>query len=139
MVLLGKTVLTVVAGFVVGAIGTIMHRSIRPWGLVLALLLVLTAAITARAFGGVVAWIGFVVGLGVTVLVLSQTGPGGDVLMPSGQRIGLVWLLGSLVVAVVAMLLPGSWFSDEPRPARRSGTALPVVPADFGGESDAAQ
>ena len=133
-VLLGKTVLTVVVGFVAGVMGTAMHRSVQPWGLVLSLLLVLTAAVTARAFGGLVAWIGFVAGLGVTVLALSQEGPGGDILMPSGPKIGLVWILGSLLVAVAAMLLPSSWFSDEPRPARtRRPGDVPV------GEPDAPQ
>ena len=136
-VLLGKTVLTVVVGFIVGVIGTTMHRSVQPWGLVLGLLLVLTAASTARAFGGLVTWVGFVVGLGVTVLVLSQEGPGGDILMPSGPKIGLVWIVGSLVVAVAAMLLPRSWFSDTPRPAR---TPKVVLPADgTAGELDAPQ
>jgi hypothetical protein len=116
--LVGKTVLTVVAGFVVGVMGTTMHRSLQPWGLVLSLLLVLTAAATARALGGLVVWAGFVVGLGVTVLALSQKGPGGDILMPADSKLGLVWIVGSLVVAVAATLLPSSWFSDTPRPAR---------------------
>ncbi|WP_426594586.1 hypothetical protein ACPPVS_03430 [Cellulomonas sp. McL0617] len=133
VVLLGKTVLTVVAGFVVGAIGTIMHRSLQPWGLVLSLALVLAAATTVRAFGGLVAWIGFVVALGATELVLSQKGPGGDVLLPSGQTIGLVWIGGSIVLAVVAMLLPRGWFSAEPLPPR-PGTPVPT--ADVAGEPD---
>jgi hypothetical protein len=133
-VLVGKTVLTIVVGFVVGLMGTIMHRSLQPWGLVLSLLLVLTAGVTARAFGGGVAWIGFVVGLGLTVLALSQEGPGGDVLMPSGPKLGLVWIIGSLVVAVVAVLLPRSWFSDAPRPPR-TGQRADVV----AGEPDALQ
>ena len=144
-VLLGKTVLTVVVGLVVGAVGTIMHRSVQPWGLVLSLLLVLTAATMARALGGLVTWIGFVVGLGVTVLALSQGGPGGDVLVPSGQKLGLVWMLGSLVVAVVAMLLPRSWFSDAPRPGRvarpdaTAGATADVAADVAAGEPDALQ
>ncbi|WP_051275069.1 hypothetical protein [Cellulomonas sp. URHD0024] len=133
--LLGKTVLTVGVGFVVGLIGTIMHRSVQPWGLVLALLLVLTAATTARALGGLVAWIGFVAGLGVTVLALSQEGPGGDVLIPSGPKLGVVWLVGSMVLAVAAMFLPRAWFSDAPRPAR---PARPVA-GDAVGEPDTTQ
>jgi hypothetical protein len=139
-VLLGKTVLTVVVGIVVGVVGTIMHRSEQPWGLVVSLLLVLAAAVMARALGGLVSWIGLVVGLGVTVLALSQEGPGGDVLVPSGPKIGLVWMVGSLVVAVGAMLLPRSWFSDAPRPGRTAGATQPVVPADVAaGEPDAPQ
>ncbi|WP_051640262.1 hypothetical protein [Cellulomonas sp. URHE0023] len=127
-----KTVLTVAAGIVVGVMGTTMHRSVQPWGLVLSLLLVLAAGATARAFGGLGTWIGFLVGLGLTVLVLSQEGPGGDILIPSEQKLGLVWIFGSLGVAVAAMLLPRSWFSDTPRPARTP--QLPDVPV---GEPDA--
>ena len=130
---LGKAVLTLVLGVVVGTIGTIMHRSAQPWGLVLSFLLVLTAAVTARAFGGVVAWIGFALGLAGTILVLSQSGPGGDVLVRAGQRIGIVWLLGAGVVAIVAMLLPRAWFSDAPLPARSRD---PVLAPDLGGEPD---
>lgn len=136
---LGKTILTAFVGIVVGVIGTIMHRSVQPWGLVLCLSLVLAAAATARAFGGLIAWIGFVVGLGVTVLALSQKGPGGDVLVPSGQKLGMVWLLGSVAVAVVAMLLPRAWFSDTPRPARPAPSGPPVLTADVAGEPDAPQ
>lgn len=133
---IGKAFLTLVLGAVVGGMGTVMHRSLRPWGLVLCLLLVLTAAVTARAFGGLVAWIGFVLGLGTAVLTLSQTGPGGDVLVPAEQRIGLVWLVGAGVVAIIAMLLPRTWFSDAPLPAR---PREPALAADVGGEPDVPQ
>jgi len=138
-VLLGKTVLTVLVGVVVGGVGTIMHRSAQPWGLVLSLLLVLAAAATCRAFGGLVAWIGFVVGLGGTVLTLSQKGPGGDVLVPAGPKIGLLWMIGSFVLAGVAMALPRSWFSDRPRSARPARSGQPVVPTDVVGEPGAPQ
>lgn len=133
---IGKAVLTLVLGVVVGLMGTVMHRSIQPWGLVLSLLLVLAAAVTERAFGGLVTWIGFALGLGTAILALSQTGPGGDVLVPAGQKIGLVWLVGAGVVAVVAMLLPGKWFSDVPLPAR---PREPALTADVGGEPDVSQ
>ncbi len=131
---LGKAVLTLVLGVVVGVMGTVMHRSIRPWGLVLCLLLVLAAAVTARAFGGLVAWIGYLLGLAGTVLVLAQKGPGGDVLLPSGQKIGLVWLFGSIVVAIVGMLLPRAWFADVPRPRPEPVHTAPTT--DVAGEPD---
>ena len=133
---IGKAVLTLVLGVVVGLMGTVMHRSIQPWGLVLSLLLVLAAAVTARAFGGLITWIGFALGLGTAILALSQTGPGGDVLVPAGQKIGLVWLVGAGIVAVVAMLLPRAWFSDTPLPAR---PREPALTADVGGEPDVLQ
>ena len=56
--------------------------------------------------------------------------------MPSGPKLGLVWLLGSVVVAIVAMLLPRAWFSDTPRPARPVPSADPVMAADAAGEPD---
>ena len=58
----------------------------------------------------VVALGGYALGLVVTVQVLSQTGPGGDVLVPDGPgSVGVarvVWVLGSIAVLVVAALLP---------------------------------
>jgi len=127
----GKAVLTLALGVVVGTMGTVMHRSVRPWGLVVCLLLVVAAAVTARAVGGGAGLIGYVLGLGATVLTLAQEGPGGDTLVPSGQAIGMVWLIGSVLLAVAVALLPRRWFSDAPRPARptRAVTDLPDAPA----------
>ena len=114
-----------------------MHRSVQPWGLVLSLALVLALATTARALGGLVAWIGFVVGLGVTVSSCRRRGPAGTSWCRRARRSGWCGCAGSVVVAIVAMLLPRSWFSDAPRPPRRRQPTAPD--ADVAGEPGAAQ
>lgn len=107
-------------GAVVGAVGTVMHRSTRPWGVVVCLLLVLAAAVVVRAWGGWVASVGLLVGLFATVQVLSGRGPGGDVLVPADGAIGWVWAVGSLGVALAAALAPRAWFADVPLRRRPS-------------------
>ena len=114
----GTVVAALVLGAVVGTLGTVMHRSVQPWGVVVCLALALVAAVTARAWAGFVALAGYAVGLVVSVQVLSQSGPGGDVLVPDGQGIGWVWVLGSIVVTIVAGVLPRRLFDDRPRAPR---------------------
>ncbi|ROS23075.1 hypothetical protein [Cellulomonas sp. PhB150] len=122
-----KAVLALVLGLVLGAFGTVMHRSIPPWGVVLALALVLAVGVLVRAWSGLLALLGLAIGVLVSVQVLSQTGPGGDVLVPAAgpgvqwAGLGWVWVLGSIAVLVVAGVLPQRWFVDPP-----------VVPADSG-------
>lgn len=115
----GKAVVALVLGVIVGAFGTVMHRSIPPWGLVLALALVLSTGVLVRAWGGLLVLLGLAIGVFVSVQVLAQTGPGGDVLIPSGDRVGWVWMgwtwvLGSIAVLVVAGVLPHRWFAEAP-------------------------
>lgn len=107
-------------GVLVGAVGTVLHRSVRPWGLVLCLLLVLTASVAARAASGWVASVGLLVGLFASVQVLSAQGPGGDVLVPADGAIGWVWAIGSLAVAVGVAVAPKAWFAEVP--LRRSAS-----------------
>jgi hypothetical protein len=108
-------------GVLVGAVGTVMHRSVRPWGVVVCLLLVLAAAVTARAASGWLASVGLLVGLFASVQVLSGRGPGGDVLVPADGAVGWVWAVGSLVVALAAALAPRAWFADAPLRRARPG------------------
>jgi hypothetical protein len=115
---LGKVLATVAAGVVVGAVGTVMHRASPPWGLVGALALALAAAVTARAWDSWSTWLGYLAGLFATVQTLGQTGPGGDVLVPQGDAIGWVWVIGSLVLALAVVALPKRWFDDRPLPLR---------------------
>lgn len=114
-------------GVLVGAVGTVMHRSVRPWGVVVCLLLVLAASVTARAAAGWVASLGLLVGLSAAVQVLSTRGPGGDVLVPADGAIGWVWALGSLAVALAVAVAPRAWFSDTP--LRRRRAPEPLLPA----------
>lgn len=117
-------------GALVGSVGTVMHRSVRPWGVLVCLLLVLAASVTARAAAGWVASIALLVGLFAAVQVLSTRGPGGDVLVPADGAIGWVWAIGSLAVALAVAVAPRSWFSDTPlRRRRAAGPPQPAVDA----------
>jgi hypothetical protein len=117
---LARAALALVLGAVVGAAGTVAHRAISPWGVVLALALVLAAGVAVRAWSGYVSLVAFAGGLLFVIQVLSQSGPGGDVLVPAGDTIGWVWIIGAMVMAGAAASAPRRWFSDEPvRRARR--------------------
>ena len=109
-----------VLGLAVGAVGTVMHRSTRPWGVVVCLLLVLAASVAVRAASGWIASLGLLIGLFASVQVLSGHGPGGDVLVPADGAIGWVWAVGSLVVALAVALAPKAWFADVPLRRRAS-------------------
>ncbi|MBT0992802.1 hypothetical protein KIN34_00660 [Cellulomonas sp. DKR-3] len=120
-------------GVVVGTIGTVVHRAVTPWGVVAAIGLVLATAVTMRAWAGWPAFVGVAGGVFLAVMVLTQTGPGGDVLVPSGDNVndvwlGGVWLGGSMGALVLAALAPRRWFSDAPRSAPVPPSS--VVPPD---------
>lgn len=108
----GRVLGSAVLGVVVAAAGTGIHRVNPPWGIALALLIVFSAAVMARAW---VSWSG-VLALGaavvLTVLAMGRLGPGGDVII-AAQPVGYAWLASGVVVAAVG-LLPRRWFSDEP-------------------------
>lgn len=119
-----------VLGIVVGVVGTVAHRASMldgavPVGLVLALLVVLSAGVLARAWAGFPGLAGYGIGWVVVVQLLSLQGPGGDVLIP-GQAVGYVWIYGGLVLVAVVAFCPRSWFSDRPvrGPAHRRSAAL---------------
>ena len=90
----------------VGALGTVMHRSIQPWGVVVCLVLAFAAAITARAWGGLVALLGYAIGLFVSVQVLARRAPAATCWCPTGRPIGWGWVLGSIAVTVLVGVLP---------------------------------
>ena len=127
---LGKAVATLVLGLVAGAVGTVMHRWHEPWGVVACLALVVTAAVTSRAWAGWPAWVAYVGGVFFAVQAMSQTGPGGDVLIPSGQVIGWVWVIGSIGLALATGLLPARLFRDKPRGRRRAMPGGAPTPGD---------
>jgi len=120
-----RAAFALVLGAVVGTVGTVAHRAYQPWGVVGALALVLLAAIAVRAWSGFVALVGYAGGLFLLVQVLSQRGPGGDVLVPAGSVIGWVWIGGAAVMVGAAAFAPRRWFSDAPRV--RARRAAPTV------------
>lgn len=126
---LGKAVVTFVLGLAVGAVGTVMHRWHEPWGVLACLALVVSAVVTSRAWAGWPTWIAAVGGVFFAVQAMSQTGPGGDVLLPAGQAIGWVWVIGSIGLALVTGLLPARLFRDEPRGRRGAPVPGPALPA----------
>ncbi|HEY5514883.1 MAG TPA: hypothetical protein VIK12_01585 [Pengzhenrongella sp.] len=110
-------VAALVLGGLVGAAGTVMHRAVVPWGIAACLALVLASAVGVRAWIGLVGLLGYGLGLVAVVQVLSLKGPGGDVLVPAGQTIGYVWVVGGMLMVAVAAFAPARLFRDEP-PAR---------------------
>ena len=120
---IASTLAALLLGVLVGTLGTVMHRSIPPWGVVVCLILAFVAAVTVRAWAGFVPLAGYAVGVFVTVQLLTRRGPGGDTLVPEGQTVGWVWVLGSIAVVIIAAVLPRALFDDRPR-ARRT----PVEP-----------
>ena len=118
-----RALVAFVLGLVVGALGTVVHRGLVPWGLLAALGLVLAASVMVRAWGGWIPFVGMAGGLILAIQVLSQTGPGGDVLVPVGDNvntpwIGGVWIGGAILMVALAGLAPRRWFDDTPRPPR---------------------
>jgi hypothetical protein len=126
---LGKGATMLVVGALVGAVGTVMHRASPPWGLVGCFALVFAAAVTARAWAGWVTWIAYVGGQFFVVQLMAQSGPGGDVLVPAKSVIGWVWVLGSIVVALVVGFLPRRLFDERPAPPV-GASATTAVPDD---------
>lgn len=96
----------------VGVVGTGVHRAQPPWGLLLALLCVLSAGVLARAWTGRAGLLAVGLGVFAAVSLLGGPGPGGDVLVAL-QPVGIAWYVGALVVVVVAFL-PRRWFADTP-------------------------
>ena len=109
-----RAAVALILGGVVGTVGTVAHRAIAPWGVVAALVLVLAAGVAVRAWSGYVSLVAYAGGLFLLVQVLSQSGPGGDVLVPAGGWIGWVWIIGAPLMTGAAAFAPRRWFSDEP-------------------------
>ncbi|NMM17580.1 MAG: hypothetical protein HHJ14_10735 [Cellulomonas sp.] len=109
-----RAAVALILGGVVGTVGTVAHRAIAPWGVVAALVLVLAAGVAVRAWSGYASLVAYAGGLFLLVQVLAQSGPGGDVLVPAGESIGWVWIIGAPLVTGAAAFAPRRWFSDEP-------------------------
>lgn len=109
---IGRLLGTLALGVVIGLIGTFMHRSVAPWGLVLALLTLLSGGFLARAWTAGAGVLTLGLGWLASVQVLSLSGPGGDVVVPA-HLLGYFWVYGGLVFIVAAVLAPKSWFRDD--------------------------
>ncbi len=120
----------VVGGLLLGVAGALVQATTVsiagrdvPWGLVATLVTLGVAVrgavwVRRRRLGGVVVAVGWV----VATLVLAQTGPGGDVLLPEGWR-SQVYLVGGVIVAALAAGWPLPAGTGRRRPARVGRTA----------------
>lgn len=111
-----RGVVTFLLGALVAVLGTVMHRAIPPWGLVLCVVLVLVALLTARAWGGWVTYVAGVGGLFLAGQLLAGEGPGGDVLVPGTDLWGWGWILGAVLAVVAVALVPRRFVQDDPAP-----------------------
>ncbi len=94
-----------VSGAIVATVGSVAYRSIPPFGVALAIVMVAFAAVFARAW---LSWTGLglfaAVWMSVT-FVWTLAGPGGSVLI-AADTLGYAWLAGGVIAIVVAALLP---------------------------------
>lgn len=101
---LGYVVLAL-AGLLTATVGAVAYRSIPPFGVVIAIVMVLAAAVFARAW---LSWSGLGVFAGLwamTTMVWSLNGPGGSVLIAQ-DGLGVTWLVGAGVAIVIAAFVP---------------------------------
>lgn len=137
-----RMTISLLAGAAVGMIGTLAHRlgasANIPYGLVLALLVIVLSAWCARSRAGAL-------GLGVHVAAssivawgLAVAPRGSGALAPVGfgdpsavpfwsEHVGMIWLYGMIVVQVILLFLPKRWFritvDDDIRPAAHAAAA----------------
>jgi hypothetical protein len=106
--------LALAAGFAVALLGTVVHRAVSPWGVVLALAGALSAGVLARALAGGMGVAAYGGALLLVTQLASTLRPGGDVLV-AGDVVGYLWLYGSVATAAVVAFLPARWFARDAR------------------------
>lgn len=120
-----NAVLLVVAGAVIGGIGTVAHQLTVTWvgvtiplGLIGSLLCFTALLVGLRLLGGS-RWPALCAALGAiaVILVFTQQSPGGSVLIPN-NLLGQIWLVAPILIAAVVVSWP-----DVKRAAGRPGTA----------------
>lgn len=97
------SVIAVLLGVIVGTIGTANNQAVWvaiPLGIAALFLIGLRLLFTSRAAAGFAA-----IGLVGAVWVLSQTGPGGSVLVPATAS-GYLWTYGTVIIAIVVLAWP---------------------------------
>lgn len=119
-----NAVLLVVAGALIGAIGTVAHQLTVTWGVTIPLgligsLLCFTALLVGLRLLGPSRWPALCAALGAiaVILVFTQQSAGGSVLIPN-NLLGQIWLVGPILIAAVVVSWP-----DVKRAAGRTGTA----------------
>lgn len=139
-----RVLITIVSGFAAGVAGTLAHRMGAaeniPYGLLLALLLIVMSAWCARARSNAIG-LGFhLIASGCAVWMMAGYGPGGDAMIPVGfsgtvpffcEHAGVIWMLGAVVLQLVMLFLPARWFVVPPR------SVPPASPGDGGTQGDA--
>jgi hypothetical protein len=105
-------------GVVVGLVGTVAHRGVPPWGLVVAVLATLCAAALARGLGQGLGLAAYGGGLLAITQLANALRPGGDVLV-AADPLGYAWLTLPLLMLGTAAFLPHRWFERE-QPGDRS-------------------
>lgn len=101
-----------VLGVLVGALGTALHRSAPPLGLILGIVATASLAVAMRSFMGWTGLFSSLVGWAVTVQFLALERKTGDILI-AGDGLGYGWLLGGILALFVGLLLPVTLFSDD--------------------------
>lgn len=102
--------MTALLGVLVGSIGTVFHRWQVPFGLLLALLVVFTGSVLARALVDRRGQVTYTAVVFIVVVAMTYLGTA-DVIV-TGEAVGVAWLLGAPVVAVLGALTPRGWFRD---------------------------
>ncbi|MGH1526242.1 hypothetical protein ACRAWC_20165 [Leifsonia sp. L25] len=119
-----NAILLVVAGAVLGGIGTVAQQLTVDWGVTVPLgligsLLSYTALLVGLRLLGDARWPALCAALGAiaVILLFTQQSPGGSVLIPNNLW-GQIWLVGPILIAALVVSWP-----DVKRAARRAGTA----------------
>ena len=104
------------AGLLSAVAGTSVHRIGDYWGLALAIGLVLTGAVFARATSNWIGLASFATAVFVLLGVFAGTGPGGSVVIADDMA-GYVWMIGAAAGALLPAALPTRWITPKSRHA----------------------
>jgi hypothetical protein len=107
-----NAVLLVIAGAIVGGIGTVAHQLTVTWGVPVPLgligsLVCYTALLVGLRLLGDSRWPALCAALGAiaVILLFTQQSPGGSVLIPNDLA-GQIWLVAPIVIAAVVVSWP---------------------------------